>query len=641
MQYCIIVCAFFLKLSKAFLRRKTEKFSLSFFTKSKPIRKRRRTSSIQTPGTSTHTRSTVCNNYACGKVRDQLLSLQAENEDLRSKNESLKNDLKKTKEDLDSSRSSALSQHFSQCRVKGSQTMVLNSEDNSLFVTTGEGAQVTYSLRMMLLGILLLVTNNCPSRQIPAVLTNAYQSAGFSQLQLPKYNFFRRLRFMLPVLNVHQILLFISESIDLLIGYDETTYSTRMGSIIGITMTNENGRSILIGLLENEKRSLTRGEKSTFDSETIINHLKDLCGRTFDETVSKISCILTDNCNTAVAGATKLAKKLDEISPLPSPRRSIRCIVHLCALLEKHACKHLKFLAPFATKVAYHLCKPSGQAKDNLFHLWSRKSTRRFKHSTGERFFFVTDNILASFLDFDKLRSFVAENESSSNGAKQINELMKNQNLEKQMLIMSGLATLIRELWKTLAIKQQKQAFAKKIEHIKETMHSLRSGDIQILQLIENANIRDKMTTTARELFLVKSNEEIQNDVKVIYIDIIDQMMPFLNDFLIVEEGTEGNQIEPTNVPVERAFGMFKFIEKLLVNLQFGLISATTIAKFNHLPDELEKYDANLIWDAHSRISIIENEMKSKHIEQENFRIDHAESMRNEVNPSSVFYYGD
>ena len=181
--------------------------------------------------------------------------------------------------------------------------MILDSDNNSLFVTTGEGAQITYSLRMMLLGIFLLVNNNCPSRQIPAILANAFQSAGFSQLVLPKYNFFRRLRFMLPTLNDHLILLFISQSIDLLIGFDETTYSTRMGSIIGITMTNENGRSILVGLLENEKRSLTRGEKSTYDSEAIINHLKCLCGESFGQTAAKIACVLTDNCNTAVAEA--------------------------------------------------------------------------------------------------------------------------------------------------------------------------------------------------------------------------------------------------------------------------------------------------------------------------------------------------
>ena len=51
----------------------------------------------------------------------------------------------------------------------------------------------------------------------------------------------------------------------------------------------------------------------------------------------------------------------------------------------------------------------------------------------------------------------------------------------------------------------------------------------------------------------------------------------------IFEEKTANHQIEPSNVPVERAFGIFKFIERLLVILQFGSISATSIAKFNYL----------------------------------------------------------
>ena len=163
-------------------------------------------------------------------------------------------------------------------------------------------------------------------------------------------------------------------------------------------------------------------------------------------------------------------------------------------------------------------------------------------------------------------------------------------------------------------------------------MHSLRSGDIDILQWIDNANlIHNKLTVTSRELFLKKSNEAIANDVKLINIDFIDKMMPYLNQFLIVEEGTEDHQIEPNNVPIERAFEIFKYIEKLLVYLRFGSISAISIAQFNYLQNELEKYNPDIIGNAHSQINEIEKDMKSKHIEQENFRVQHAESMRNEV----------
>ena len=617
------------------MKQKSAKLVLSFFTKTPSTRKRRRTWDISSniSSSSVHLRSTVCQNYGCTQIRDQLRSLQIENDDLKSKNKSLEDELKSIKDDLDSSRTSALSQHLSQVRIKGSQSMVLNSNDNSLFTTTGFGNQVTYSLRMMLLGLSILVVNNCPARQIPALLAIVFNSAGFDQPRLPKYNFFRRLRFMLPTLNDHLILLFLSEAVDISIGFDETTYSTRMGTILGITATNEKGQSILIGLLENEKRSLIRGEKSTNDCDSIIEHLKQLCGDSdkFKEIVAKISTVLTDNCSTAVAGSKKLAEKLDQISPKQSPRKTSRCVVHLCALLEKHAMNHLKLLTPFAKKVSFHLSKPSGQAKDSLYDLWTRKSDRQFKHSLGERFFFITDNVLVSFLDYEKLSSFVKENKSSSNGAKQIHQLMKNKNLKTEMLLMSGLAALIRKLWKTLTVKRTKKALAQKIEELKENLRDLRSGDISILQLIEDADINDESTIAARDLFLQKSDDNIANKAKEIYIDIIHQMMPYLNDFLIVEDGTEDHIIDPTNIPAERAFGVFKFIEKHLVNLQFGLISATTIATFNHLEKEIDNFDSDRIWDAHSQISDVERKMKAKHIAQINFRIEFAESMRIEV----------
>ena len=106
----------------------------------------------------------------------------------------------------------------------------------------------------------------------------------------------------------------------------------------------------------------------------------------------------------------------------------------------------------------------------------------------------------------------------------------------------------------------------------------MRSGDIDILQWIDNANlIHNKLTVTSRELFLKKSNEAIANDVKLINIDFIDKMMPYLNQFLIVEEGTEDHQIEPNNVPIERTFEIFKYIEKLLVYLVIYLASTLMV----------------------------------------------------------------
>ena len=608
------------------LKRKHKKKSRSI--------KRRRTSDhllSRSESRSRHTRSTICENYGCIQIRNKLEALEKENEGLKEKNTQLENDLKTIKNEMDNSLESEMSQRFSQVRIKGSQTMILDSDENKLFKREQHGARVTYSIHMILLGLALLILNNCPANQIPAILAIIFNSAGFTSPRLPKYNFFRKLRFMLKPLNDHLILLFMSEAIDLSLAFDETTYSTRMGSIIGITMTNENGNSILIGLLEHEKRSLTRGEKSSFDAEVIIDHLKNICGDKFDTIVKKITTVLTDNCSTAVSGSRKLAQSLDDICPLASSRRTLRCTVHLCALLEKHALNRLPLLTNFAKKVSFHLVKPAGQSKDNLFDLWCRKSHRRFQHSHGERFFFHTNNLMVSFLDFNKLFSFARENSSNSNGAKEIQLLMSNKELKPQLLVLAGLGPLIRDLWKKLTVKRTKQALAAEIEQLKETVNGLRSNDIDIIHLIEAAKIDDKDALEGRNVFLTTTDEATTAKVKDIYLIIVGQMTPFLNEFMVVEEGTENHKIDPSNVPVERSFGIFKYLEKLLVNLQFGLIAQTAIAKFNHLHATLDSFETSVILDAHADINTLEASMKAMHIEQENFRVQHAESMRDEV----------
>ena len=79
------------------------------------------------------------------------------------------------------------------------------------------------------------------------------------------------------------------------------------------------------------------------------------------------------------------------------------------------------------------------------------------------------------------------------------------------MLIISGWATLIRELWKTPAVKQKVQPPSDKIEKINENVHALRTGDMDILQWIEDANIRffgnkSRFPTFLEEYSMRKSN---------------------------------------------------------------------------------------------------------------------------------------
>ena len=49
-------------------------------------------------------------------------------------------------------------------------------------------------------------------------------------------------------------------------------------------------------------------------------------------------------------------------------------------------------------------------------------------------------------------------------------------------------------------------------------------------------------------------------------------MMPFLESFEQVNEERGDDTVDQTNVPVERVFGVLKYAEKALSNLQFGLL---------------------------------------------------------------------
>ena len=46
--------------------------------------------------------------------------------------------------------------------------------------------------------------------------------------------------------------------------------------------------------------------------------------------------------------------------------------------------------------------------------------------------------------------------------------------------------------------------------------------------------------------------------------------------------------VDPTNLGVERSFGIMKFYESRFTGLTFGTLSAMTISKFNDLPQWLE-----------------------------------------------------
>ena len=364
-----------------------------------------------------------------------------------------------------------------------------------------------------------------------------------------------------------------------------------------------------------------------------MNLLRSICGDNFHSTCQKIKSVLTDNCRSANASNKALCRKLDQIAPLQISRKSLKCTVHQCGLLDKHSLSKLQLVTPFVKKVAAHFAPPSGLAQDNLYQLWKVKSNAKFLYSTGERFFFLSTNALIAYLEYDKLHQIVSENQAASNGAKEIFQLMKNPELKEELSLMAGLACLIRQLWTHLTIKSTRSELASKINMLHDLVLKLENNEVNIIDSIKNANVKDDNVRAGRELFLAtyENDEEKIDKVKQIYLFIVKNMRPFLEPFTVVEEGTEQHLIDPTNVPCERVFGLLKYAEKHLLNLQFGLLAHHAVAKFNRLDLMLGSLDSDCLEKIHSDIPDIEKKIKEQHREQEAYKLQAARRNRDQV----------
>ena len=576
-----------------------------------------------------------CENVPCKRMRDQNEELKTENSLLKATIEQNEKIIADLKDQMNESNVSDLSMRLSQARIKGSQRQILDGSQNKLFKVEINGAIKHYSVSIMVLGLTMLVLLNIPANCVPSMLLLAYSSAGFQTPNLPKYNFFRRLRFMLVPLNEIMIRQFLADAIDLSIAFDETTLSTKLGHALAITVMDHTGTSKVLTILEHEEKHNTHGSKAEIDVEVIMKALRSICEdeSQFKAICKKIKSVLTDNSRSANASNQALCHKLDELAPLETARKSLKCTVHQCGLLDKHSLTKLPLITPFVKKVAAHFAPPSGLAQDNLYQLWKVKSKSKFLISTGQRFFFIGNNALIAFLEYDKLYQIVEENQAASNGAKEIFQLMKNPKLKEELTLMAGLACLIRQIWTHLTIKTTRAELASKINMLYDLVMKIENGEANIIDTIKNANSEDENVKLGRELFLseLEDNDEKINVVKEIYLYIVKNMRPFLEPFTEVDEGTEENLIDPTNIPCERVFGLFKYAEKHLGKLQFGLLANHAIAKFNRLDLKLDSLDPEQLEKIHSEIPKIEKLLKQQEREQEEHKLEAARRQRDQV----------
>ena len=157
--------------------------------------------------------------------------------------------------------------------------------------------------------------------------------------------------------------------------------------------------------------------------------------------------------------------------------------------------------------------------------------------------------------------------------------------------------------------------------------------------MIGRISVNDADAIQGRDLFLESYGQNPDTLLRKhqIYLNIVVQMMPFLESFEEVNREREDEAVDPTNVPVERVFGVLKFSEKALPHFQFGLLAQHTMAKFNKVAESLKNIHPAQLEQYHSEISVIEKQMKQDHLDQQPiFSLLQEESV---MRPVSLFFF--
>ena len=154
---------------------------------------------------------------------------------------------------------------------------------------------------------------------------------------------------------------------------------------------------------------------------------------------------------------------------------------------------------------------------------------------------------------------------------------------------------------------------------LKARLERLKNDELNIIQLIEIISVNDEDAVRGCDLFLEtnRNNPDVLLRTKEIYVNIVDQMMPFLESFEDINNERGDEKVGPTNVPCERVFGVLKYAEKALPNLQFGLLAQHAMTKFNKVSVLLPSIVTAKLEEFHSEIFNIEKEMKKDHIYQQ------------------------
>ena len=517
--------------------------------------------------------------------------------EVTDENNELKQEISSLKVKLDFLRSQS-SQESSQQSTQTNESFIRQSSIPLLEVEQ-VGSVRRYSSQMFRLAIILIVACNLSCEVIPDVLSAILTAAQIRHLDLPKTGFFLKIRSMLRPLNQKQVQSFCEQAERITICFDESSFKTKIGQILAISVMNEKAEQKIVSLVEHNERSSTV-KKHLIDVKVIMAALTDSLGDFFKSTMLKTNMILSDNCHSARSTREALKKELDDKYPVTFERHSQKCLVHASNLSETFILKELPLLEPFLRKIAPLLSAPMNAATQNLHSLWAGQ---RIVYHHGTRFFSSGSNAMACFVSFDLLKDLMQKCQKTSIGAAEILTMIQNPELYKQLAIMSRLSIFVKELWRSLTIKQSKRDLVETIDKIRIQIEMVSSETFSLDEIADHLPRTNEIDEKTHEKFLSEfaNDESVQSQVREIFVVFTTKIYELVNPYLEIVDQEQENAseedsginsddheiIDPANIGIERCFGVMKFFEDRFKRLTFGALSQLTIAKCNKLTDHL------------------------------------------------------
>ena len=142
-----------------------------------------------------------------------------------------------------------------------------------------------------------------------------------------------------------------------------------------------------------------------------------------------------------------------------------------------------------------------------------------------------------------------------------------------------------------ITVKQTKRDLNENIEKIKSQIEMIESETFTLDEVAEFLSRNQQVDQNAYEKYNreFSQNQEVQTKTREVFIHFTRKIFELMEQHLEIDrfdEETDGLDmiVDPTNLGVERSFGIMKFYESRFTSLTFGTLSALTISKFNDLP---------------------------------------------------------